>query len=275
MTSLFWIPATLLAAALQTARNATQRSLTEAVGVMGATQARFVFGLPFAVLFLGGTCLFLGSPPPSLNQAALLWSLAGSGAQILATALMLAAMRERSFAVTTACVKTEPAQVAVFAALALGDPLSPAKFAAVLLATAGVMVMTVKPGQKLTDGGLKPVLLGVVAGAFFGLAAVCFRGAILSLEGGGPVLRASTILAVSLAMQAALCVAYLLAVDRKALSGSLAPGSPRSPLASLGPRRRSSGSSALRSPRPPMSGRLRWSRCSWPRSPRASFSPSA
>ena len=39
-------------------------------------------------------------------------SLAGAAAQILATGLMLAAMRERSFAVVTAIIKTEPVQVA-------------------------------------------------------------------------------------------------------------------------------------------------------------------
>ncbi len=50
--SLIWIPATLTAAAAQTARNAMQHKLTETLGTIGATQVRFVYGLPFAVLFL-------------------------------------------------------------------------------------------------------------------------------------------------------------------------------------------------------------------------------
>ena len=50
--SLLWIPATLAAAAAQTARNATQRRLTETLGTVGATQVRFLYGLPFAALFL-------------------------------------------------------------------------------------------------------------------------------------------------------------------------------------------------------------------------------
>ena len=49
--SLLWIPATLAAAAAQTARNATQRRLTETLGTVGAT-VRFLYGLPFAALFL-------------------------------------------------------------------------------------------------------------------------------------------------------------------------------------------------------------------------------
>ena len=46
---LLWIPATIAASLLQTARNLAQRSLTETIGVVGATQVRFLFGLPFAM----------------------------------------------------------------------------------------------------------------------------------------------------------------------------------------------------------------------------------
>jgi len=50
--SLLWIPATLAAAGAQTARNAMQRRLTETIGTVGATQVRFLYGFPFALLFL-------------------------------------------------------------------------------------------------------------------------------------------------------------------------------------------------------------------------------
>jgi hypothetical protein len=46
------IPATLAAAAAQTARNAMQRHLVESLGTVGATQVRFLYGLPFALMFL-------------------------------------------------------------------------------------------------------------------------------------------------------------------------------------------------------------------------------
>ena len=50
--SWLWVPATLAAASAQTARNATQRRLTETLGTVGATQVRFLYGFPFAALFL-------------------------------------------------------------------------------------------------------------------------------------------------------------------------------------------------------------------------------
>ncbi len=218
--SFLWVPVTLMAAGAQTLRNATQRSLTQAIGVVGATQVRFVFGLPFAFMFLGLACLVSGSAPPLMTVASFWWCLGGAVAQILATGLMLATMKERSFAVTTAYTKTEPVQVAIFAALFLGDPLSPLKFAAIAVATLGVMLISFKPGASLRGAGFQPLMLGILAGAFFALAAVCFRGAILALDGGVFYLRASTILVCGLGLQSLMLVAYLMLHDRPALLGS-------------------------------------------------------
>jgi uncharacterized membrane protein len=147
--ALLWIPATIAASLLQTARNLTQRSLTDIIGVVGATQVRFLFGLPFALLFLGLVCLVTARLPPAIEGKVLAFALGGALAQIAATALMLAAMRTHSFAVTTAYTKTEPVQVAIFGALLLGDPLGWGKFAAIIVATIGVIVVSWKPGQKL------------------------------------------------------------------------------------------------------------------------------
>lgn len=218
---LLWIPATIAASLLQTARNLTQRSLTDIIGVVGATQVRFLFGLPFAMLFLAIVCAVAQRQPPQIGAEAFGFTLWGALTQIAATALMLAAMRERSFAVTTAYVKTEPVQVAIFGAILLGDALSPAKFAAILFATAGVVVVSWKPGEKLTAAGLRPTLLGIGAGACFALSAIGFRGGIQALPEGGFFIRATTILALGLALQTAILTVYMLAANRAALVMSL------------------------------------------------------
>ncbi len=219
--ALLWIPATLAASFLQTARNLTQRSLTELIGVVGATQVRFLFGLPFAVLFLVLVCLGSGRLPPMLDARYLGFTLWGALTQILATALMLAAMRERSFAVTTAYTKTEPVQVALFGWLLLGDALGWPKLLAIILATAGVVLMSWKPGQKLSAAGLRPTVLGIAAGAAFALSAIGFRGAIQALPDGNFLLRATTTLALGLALQTAVLALYLLVANRSALVASL------------------------------------------------------
>lgn len=215
--TLFWIPATVLAALLQTARNLTQRSLTELIGVIGATQVRFLFGLPFALLFLVLVCAGAQRLPPAIGLGTLGVTAWGALTQIAATALMLAAMRERSFAVTTAYTKTEPVQVAVFGALLLGDALTVWKFLAIVIATAGVVLVSWKPGEKLSRAGLRPAVLGIGAGAFFALSAIGYRGAIQMLPEGGFLIRATTILALGLFLQTLLLMLYMLAANRKAL----------------------------------------------------------
>src|SRR5215218_7915072 len=123
-SSLLWIPATLAAAAAQTARNAAQRRLTDVIGAIGATQVRFLYGFPFALLFLGLMWGLTGEPPPRPDEGFAAFLLLGAVSQILATALMLAAMRERSFTVVTAILKIEPVQVALFGLAVLGDGLA-------------------------------------------------------------------------------------------------------------------------------------------------------
>jgi drug/metabolite transporter (DMT)-like permease len=225
-TSLIWIPVTLAAAAAQTGRNATQRRLTETIGTVGATQVRFLYGFPFALLALAGMALATGERVPAPNATFLAYVLTGAVTQIMATALMLSAMRERAFSVVTAYTKTEPVQVALFGLLLLGDHLTPAMALAIAVATSGVLVMSVKPGTSLTASGTRPVLFGLASGAFFAVAAIGFRGAILSLDEGSSVMRASTTLVWALGLQAAILLVWLGAFDRKALLASFAAWRP-------------------------------------------------
>ncbi len=209
-----WAVFTVIAAAAQTVRNATQRQLTRDLGTVGATHVRFLFGLPFALLFLALTMLATGASPPRPHPAFFAWVFAGAATQIAATAMMLAAMRERSFAVTIAYTKTEPVQVALFGLVFLGDRLTLWMTIAIVIATGGVMAMSARPGQ---NGGVRPVVLGLTAGGFFALAAVCYRGAIVDLAAPDFLMAASFTLCAALTLQAALLSLYLFVRERSVL----------------------------------------------------------
>lgn len=135
------------------------------------------------------------------------WAIDGAFAQIAATALMLAAMGERSFVVTIAYIKTEPIQVAVFGLVFLDDSLTWPMLIAIVVATAGVVVMSTKPGGM--TGGIWPTLRGIAAGSMFALSSIGYRGAILDLHLPNYVLAATFTLAVGIAMQAVFLSAYL------------------------------------------------------------------
>jgi drug/metabolite transporter (DMT)-like permease len=217
---MLWIPATLAAATLQTARNAMQSKLTAALGTLGATQVRFVYGWPFAAAFLALTCFVGGTAVPAPTPAFLAYTVGGALAQIGGTALLLAAMHARSFAVATALSKTEALQVALFGMLLLGEHLTPLRGAAVALATSGVLLMTVRVGGGATTVELKTALCGIASGGLFALASVGFRGAILALGDDAYYLRAATALTWALGLQTVLLGAWMAAFDRRALVGS-------------------------------------------------------
>ena len=220
--SLLWVPATLIASAGQVARNTMQRRLTEKIGTVGATQVRFLYGLPFSLIFLAGMLAATGEALPRPGPGFSAFIVLGALSQILATGLMLAAMRQRSFSVVTALVKTEAVQIALFGLVFLGDRLPPLAIGAILVATCGVILVTWSPktAGDIKAGGLVPIALGIAAGGMFALSAVGFRGAILHLDSGSPFLRATTALVWSLVLQTGILAAWLIVFDRAALLGS-------------------------------------------------------
>jgi drug/metabolite transporter (DMT)-like permease len=157
-------------------------------------------------VFLAGVLLWTGEALPRPGAVFWAWVLDGALAQIAATALMLAAMSDRSFVVVYAYIKTEPVQVALFGLILLGDAVTLPMAVAILVATCGVVLMGLRPGA---TGGWRPTLLGLGAGAMFGLSATGYRGAILSLGLPNYVMAATFTMAVGLFVQVMLLSVYL------------------------------------------------------------------
>ena len=214
-----WPLLTVAAAAAQTARNAMQRDLTGRLGTVGATHVRVLFGAPFALLFLGGLLLASGEAPPAPPPSFWAWVASGALTQVLATALMLATMSRRSFVVSTAYIKTEPVQVALFGLVLLGDPLRLSTALAIGLATLGVILLARRGDGAATDrrDGLTAAGLGLGAAALFALSAVGFRGAVTSLPTPNLLTAAAVTLAAALTLQAAALSLYLLWRQRSTL----------------------------------------------------------
>jgi drug/metabolite transporter (DMT)-like permease len=211
-----WIPFTVVAAAGQTARNAMQRELTASLGAVGATHVRFLFGFPFALLFLAGVTIWTRGVLPHTNETFWVSVVAGAITQIGGTALMLLTMAERSFVVTVAYLKTEPIFVAIFGLLFLHDAVTPLMALAIVIATAGVVTISLRQGIQ-NAGGLRPALLGLSSGGMFAISAIGYRGAILSLGAAPFVMRSTFALATGLTVQALLLTAYLAIRDPRVL----------------------------------------------------------
>lgn len=184
-----WIPITVWAAFSQTVRNAAQRSLISQAGTLGATLARFLYGLPFALLWVAAAQTMAGGGMPNFHGSYGVWVVLGAVAQLAATAFLLMAMQERNFIVGVAFSKTEVLQVALFSTLFLHEVPTLLAMAAMLVATLGVVLLSL-PAKPTAAGGPAPlnraVLYGLASGACFAMSAVGFRGAALSMSGLSP-----------------------------------------------------------------------------------------
>ena len=205
-----WIPFTVVAALGQVARNAMQRSLTGPLGTWGATNIRFLFGFPFSLLFFAAVVVFSGDrvgwPPGGFWP----WLLLGALTQIIGTGMMLVAMNDRSFVVTTAYLKTEAIQTAIFGFVFLGDHLTLMKVIAIIIATVGVVLTALRPGGEKGFAEVRPTIIGLVAAAAFALSAIGYRGAIITIEGVSFVTAASYTLVWGLFVQTVILTIYLL-----------------------------------------------------------------
>jgi drug/metabolite transporter (DMT)-like permease len=144
------------------------------------------------------------------------WTAAGALAQVVATALMLAAMKERSFVVTTALVKAEPVWVAIMGFALLGETFGWPLLAGIALATAGVLWLSWPAAG--AGWSLRPIALGLASAAVFAASAIAFRAAMLSIDSGEAfVVKATAVMVLSLAMQVVALVGWMLVANRRLL----------------------------------------------------------
>jgi drug/metabolite transporter (DMT)-like permease len=209
-----WIPITLAAAFLQNLRSALQKHLKAQLSTTGATFGRFAFAAPLAALYATGLAILADYEVPEPNPTFALYVLVGGLSQIFGTALLVHLFSFRNFAVGTAYSKTETVQTAIFGILILGDPLSLGAGSAILISLAGVMAISVARTdlsffRLLTGWVERPALIGIASGACFGISAVSYRGASLSLGGQGFLMQAAFTLACVTLFQTLVMAAWM------------------------------------------------------------------
>lgn len=209
-----WIPLTVAAAFLQNLRSTLQKQLTGNLSAVAATYVRFAFGLPIALAYFWGLHTITGTEIPTPNWTFLGWCLLGGLAQIWGTALLVALFAYRNFAVGTTYSKTETVQAALFGMLVLGDHPSLGAVAAILVSLAGVVAISMAKSH-LTLGNFaralaeRPTLMGLGSGAAFGIAAVAYRAASLSLARPDFLMPAAFTLVTVLLIQTVAMTAWL------------------------------------------------------------------
>lgn len=201
-----------VASAFQVARNAAQRGLMGDAGPWGATLVRFLFGLPFAVLLMGGAWLI--SPHPGFHFTGTFWlvSMTGAFSQVFATAALLTAMRRAGFAVGTAWQQSSMPLTAILGWLVFRDSLSAIGWVGVGLASLGLAALAAPEAMSTTAEGrerLWGALFGALSGLCFGFALNAYRHATLIVTPGAPALGATTTVVVTQTAQSIVLAAIL------------------------------------------------------------------
>ena len=143
-----------------------------------------------------------------------LWGIFGGATQIGATALLVYLFGLRNFAVGTAYSKTETVQAAMFGAVFLEDSLSLPAVLAILISLVGVISISLsKSGRGLRSMTTalfeRTTAIGLASGALFGVSAVSYRGASISLDGPNFMMQAGFTLACVTALQTVAMLIYI------------------------------------------------------------------
>ena len=209
-----WVPVTLAAAFMQNLRSALQKHLKGSLSTAGATFCRFVYAVPLALAYVALLGEGLGFEWPAPNPRFALFAMLGGITQITATALLVHLFSLRNFAVGTAYSKTETVQAAVFGVVILGEPVGLAAAVGIGISLVGVMLISVSRSRVTFRNLLlgwtgRAAFVGVLSGTFFGLSAVAYRAASLSLGGEGFLMQAAFTLACVLVFQTAVMTAWI------------------------------------------------------------------
>lgn len=210
-----WIPITIAAAFLQNLRSTAQKHLKRVMGTTGATFVRFGFGLPFAGLFLVALHYLAAFSFPSLTATFAVWVVVGAMTQIAATFLLIHLFSFRNFAVGTAYSRTEPVQAAIFGLVFLGEFAGAGGLIAIAITVIGVMLISVSQvsmnWRNLASSLVsRNALIGLASGTLFGIAAVAYRAASLSLGGPNFMMQAATTLFFTILLQTLVMLGWIL-----------------------------------------------------------------
>lgn len=218
---MLWILITIAAALFQNLRTGLQKALKGRLSTTGAAYARFIYGLPLAIIYFAGVAWLSDAPIPEMPLAFWLYCFLGGLTQILFTVVLLWLFTMRSFAVGTTFSKLEVIFVVGLGTVLLGDVVGPWALFAIALGVVGTLLLAMQerrltPGALLRGLGEKATLVGLLSAALVGASSVFYRGATLAIEGDF-IYRAALTLVVSLAMQTALMGAWFVLFDREEL----------------------------------------------------------
>ena len=201
-----WIPIVLVAAALQTARNAGQKHLSTRVSPWLAAWVRFGFGLPIALIYLVIVLAGFDLPFPPLTGKFLVPALVAALMQIAGTVFLIRLFRLRNFAIGSTFVRTEAIIAAVLGSVVFSESIDLWGWLAIIISVTGVVLISVVRSTTRRTSLLGSIFnasagVGLLAGFGFALASFFIRQASLSFADDNFVYTAAVTFIVVIGLQ--------------------------------------------------------------------------
>ena len=212
-----WVIFTVLAAFFQNLRTSLQKRLNKNLSLVASAYVRFAFALPFALIVFLLNFRSLDIVQIILDQNNFIYyTFLGAIFQVIFTLLLLYLFKFSNFVVGTSLSKTEVIQIAIFEYIILKDKLNLFGIIGIIVATIGVIVITIKDVKLFFRNFFSKVtLIGLTTGLILGLSVVYFRAAALSLENFSSNFdKAITTLFFGLFIQTAVVTTYLLIFEK-------------------------------------------------------------
>ena len=212
-----WLIFTLMAAFMQAWRNAFQKQLSSTVDVYGVTLARFLFGFPFAFIYL--ILLYQQQPiTESVHFSMHFWGyiIVAACSQILATVLMVQLFKQKNYAIGVGLAKSEAILTALIAVIFLHEYLSPLGWCGVLLGAVAVFLLS--KGQQKSNFSFSTLTIGIGSGLCFAITSLLVREASLELSALPFLHRAAWVLFWVIGFQCISMLLYLGLLSRSTLS---------------------------------------------------------
>ena len=211
-----WILFTLMAAFMQSWRNAFQKQLSSTVDVYGVTLARFLFGFPFAAVYI----FWLYQTHPITLHAEFspkfwLYIFFAGCSQILATILMVMLFKQKNYAIGVGLAKSEAILAALISVVFLQEYLSFFAWIGVLIGAVAVFLLS--KGQGLKSLSVPTLFIGVGSGLCFAITSLLVREASLELSALPFLHRASWVLLCVIGFQCLSMLLYLGLFSRNTL----------------------------------------------------------
>ena len=140
-----WVIFTILAAFFQYLRTSLQKRLNKNLSLVASAYVRFAFALPFALIVFLLNFRSLDIVQIILDQNNFIYyTFLGAIFQVIFTLLLLYLFKFSNFVVGTSLSKTEVIQIAIFEYIILKDKLNLFGIIGIIVATIGVIVITIK-----------------------------------------------------------------------------------------------------------------------------------